>query len=202
MADRQRTGRRGVTRMEPIEVAGWRILPRGTAYVEGQDVGGRKGRARAYVFTARHEGVGELELGRLDFGTSRDVRCLGYSREVPEVLHRLKHGLRLAVQDTGDGVTSWVELRQARIKPGTTPAWSNLFGATEEDLDRGAGLSVRRCLEGLGGQMGTRGSLLSEKGRRRGASCVLFHRDNLAVPLAAYLLTRVLPLLAGMEGRS
>lgn len=185
--------------MKPMEVAGWRVVSLGTERVVAQDVGGKRGAAEAHIFVARREDAGMLEIGHLAFGRSSDVRCLRYSSDTPEVLHRLTHGLRMSIQEVDGGAKGWVELRQARIKPGATPIWSNLYGATEDELDEGAGVSVRECLEALGGRMGTRASLLSDDGRKRHALCVLFDRGNLAVPMAAYLLTRVAPLLAGVE---
>ena len=98
----------------------------------------------------------------------------------------------------------WAELRQARLEPARGPEWSNLFKASLEELDEGAGLDVRGFLAACcGGVVGERADVLGESGPRRRFICATFPDDSKDGPLMAYLLTRVLPLTraADLPGR-
>ncbi len=80
----------------------------------------------------------------------------------PQHFDRLRNGLRLQVARHGN---LYVELRQARLKEG---GWSNLFGATEQELDAGAGTAVFDELYKAGSEeIGTREALLGDQGRTR-----------------------------------
>jgi serine/threonine protein kinase len=113
---------------------------------------------------------------------------------VGPVLERLEHGLRMGInRDPSLGL--WAELRQARLEPARGPHWSNLFKATLEELDEGAGLDVAALInETCGGQVGERSAILGDSGPRRRYVCATFPDESARGPLAAYLATRV-PLL-------
>jgi hypothetical protein len=114
----------------------------------------------------------------------------------PERLDRLRHGLRLTL----DHVPArpgmwWAELRQARVKPGPSQ-WSNLFKASLEELSAAAEVDVRaEFLHAGAAAIGTRSELLGDEGPRGTDLGVTFRDDNLLVPVVAYTITRVLPIL-------
>lgn len=113
---------------------------------------------------------------------------------VGPVLERLEHGLRMGI-NRDPSVGLWAELRQARLEPARGPHWSNLFKATLEELDEGAGLDVAALIaETCGGEVGERSAILGDSGPRRRYVCATFPDESAKGPLAAYLTTRVRPL--------
>lgn len=120
----------------------------------------------------------------------RDVRTLERHGS-PQRFDRLCHGLRLAVHPAGS--LHFVELRQARMK---SDDWSNLYYATPEELDDGAATKVARTLRAVGAhEVGTREAVLGDTGRRRRFLCATFDAEANLVPVVAYVVTRVLPVL-------
>ncbi len=114
----------------------------------------------------------------------------------PERLDRLRHGLRLTLNNVPSrrGIW-WAELRQARVKP-CESQWSNLFKASLDELDAAAEVDTRAELLSVGAQaVGTRSKLLGDEGLRRTDLCVTYRADDLIVPVVAYTITRVLPIL-------
>ena len=87
------------------------------------------------------------------------------------------------------------ELGQARVR---RDGWVKAFKATEAELDEGAGLDVGELLASLGASgYGRAGDLLNVGGTRQNYCCVTFSPDEPRVPVAAFVATRALPLLAG-----
>jgi serine/threonine-protein kinase len=118
----------------------------------------------------------------------------GSTSGVGPVLERLEHGLRMGI-NRDPSVGLWAELRQARLEPARGPHWSNLFQATLEELNEGAGLDVAAVIaETCGGEVGERSAILGDSGRRRRYVCATLPDGSARGPLAAYLVTRVLPL--------
>ncbi len=116
------------------------------------------------------------------------------------ILERLEQGLRLQVQVTNDGLR-WAEIRQARPTPERGPDWSNLFKASLDELRAGAGVDLEEAIsERAGGLLGTRDEVLGDSGPRRTFACATFPAGDSHGPLAAYLLSRVLPLMHGYSG--
>lgn len=119
---------------------------------------------------------------------------------VGPVLERLEHGLRMGI-NRDPSVGHWAELRQARLEPARGPHWSNLFQATCEELDEGAGLDIAEVIaECCGGSVGERAAILAESGPRRRYVCATFPDELAKGALAAYLMTRVLPLVRSETG--
>jgi hypothetical protein len=129
-----------------------------------------------------------------------DIRCsevqdLNTPDSIREkALKRLERGsLRLGIH--GDSEWDWIELRQARYKTDSHNHWSNLFNATEKQLNEGAGIMVTGVLEDLGAFLvGTKRDILGVGDNTRGRLCACFDKDNFKVPLAAFVLTRISPL--------
>ena len=131
-----------------------------------------------------------------------DVRLEGHERYITcgrndtdnKVWTRLVDRLRLGVKVLGNGDLV-MELRQARF---TTGKWSNRFRATREQLETGASFDVPDLLHDLGAlRTGTKEEVYGETNRKRRQYCVTFAQGNTAVPLAAYAVVTILPLLNG-----
>jgi hypothetical protein len=88
-------------------------------------------------------------------------------------------------------------LASSHPKPGESQ-WSNLYKASLDDLSAGAAVDARAELLGAGAQaVGSRGELLGEQGVRCTDLCVTFRSDDPLVPVVAYTITRVLPIVRG-----
>lgn len=119
------------------------------------------------------------------------------AKSVSKRLARLEHGLRLSVlAHVACDPFRMVELQQARVKTDAADSWSSLFGAEQWDLDAGAGADVFSCLRRLGAGKVARRSEVTERGgsRNRGPYVALCTVEDWRVPIAAYVLTRVLPI--------
>ena len=130
----------------------------------------------------------------------RDIRPI--EAEGSRSLERLnKGGLRLDIYSVRKGPYKsrdnlFCVLRQARVKRKSENQWSNLFNATPIELDKGAGLDVQKVLEKAGAiDIGTREEILDEWGRTRNQWCIVFERENELLPVVAFALTRILPLI-------
>jgi len=142
-------------------------------------------------------GPGALRLvihdKRFDEGTGQ-VTCGANNSGDPfwqRIVNRLRQGIYAVPEDE----TFFMELEQARMTLGTDD-WSSRYKATLAELDEGAGLSVQDRLMELGAiEVGTREEVYGEENRRKTWLCVSFAPDNLVVPLAAYSMTTILPLL-------
>jgi hypothetical protein len=148
------------------------------------------------VFVVQGRGV-EIELAYVKWKNGEaDVRMRGI--QGPDVLHRLRHGLRLGVSISRG--THYIDLRQACLGFDTDQPWSNLHAATEEELNSGAGVDVRRALRRAGAtHVGTKSGILGTKDNTRGRQCATFSGRSDLVPVVAYVMTRVLPLLRASE---
>jgi hypothetical protein len=112
----------------------------------------------------------------------------------PRPLERLLRGGRLAVLGTGS--TRYVELQIMRINPMSPEMWSSSHKASDDDFVRVLGEDWHDQLRAYGpSRIGTRESVLDDITRRRAFLCVAFERKASPLPIAAYCLTRVLPLL-------
>ena len=164
-----------------------------TIRVEGETTSGAEGTGSAalYELTGPHG----LRL------TVRDARWLTGERDVvtcerhdsPPRFDTLVERLRLSVADHGE---SYVELRQARLRANGR---AGLFVPDRGQLDAGAGCDVSATLLRHGASaVGTRAELLYDDGRHRDRYGVLFPDAAELVPVIAYALTRVAPVLHSM----
>jgi len=146
------------------------------------------------------ESVGLL-LGYAKFiNGERDIRTLNVYKEF-NTFDRLKHGLRLTIKPVPDDPRKfYAELRQAFPKDNFNKHETLHPTTSEMDLDQGAGLSVFEELKKVGAEVGTKKELLGETGKRFPYLCIRFSKDNLWAPIAAYTLTRVLPIKLGYRG--
>ncbi|MEA3502163.1 MAG: hypothetical protein U9R47_05260, partial [Actinomycetota bacterium] len=123
----------------------------------------------------------------------RDVRCVDASG--PVQLLRLLEGLRLCVRRSGD--KSYVELKIARIDLSRDNLWSSLYKTSVEDLAAGSGVAdpVQALLDTGAETVGKRSAVIGDQGPSRGTLALSFSGDTSDAPAAAYVLTRLLPLL-------
>jgi hypothetical protein len=89
-----------------------------------------------------------------------------------------------------------MELEQARLD---ASGWVRSYKATLRELDEGAGISTAEVIEGLGGEVGTRGELLGDTGQRRSWMCVVFPAESVLAPVAAFTLSRIAPVQNRVE---
>jgi hypothetical protein len=178
----------------PIQIGAFTITPTATTeHVDGETVTGiaSTGRGRFYEIT----GTGGLHLTVRETTWATGERDVVATRrhDSPQRFDTLIERLRLPVSRRGHDF--YAELRQVRLKPNGR---GNLFAASEEDLDRGACVSVARQLERHGaGRVGTREELLGDDGRTRNRLGVRFGQHADLVPVIAYVCTRVAPVASG-----
>lgn len=122
----------------------------------------------------------------------RAVRVEGGTR----ALRRLEHSsLRLGIRELEDDY-SCVELRQARVKANDPSQWSSVRQATKEQLDEGSGLDVFHILRDAGARdIGIKEQILLASDKTKNRLCAIFEADNRILPVVAFVITRVLPLL-------
>ena len=112
----------------------------------------------------------------------------------PRPLKRLERGGRLSVLPTGS--QEYVELQVSRIDPNSPELWSSTHKATNEDFEHLAGDDWQRSLLDVGASnVGPRESVIGDDGRRRGFLCAVLGDGDFPLPVVAYSLTRILPLL-------
>ena len=123
----------------------------------------------------------------------RDVRV--FSRlSGPEIYDRLAKGVRMGVLLTDTGI-HFSELRILSQHEGKQPT---MVKAHESDLDRMLDGSVHDFLLAVGAdKVGTRESILEDRSQRRHYLAVSFQESDFKTPIAAYTITRVLPLFKG-----
>lgn len=137
-------------------------------------------------------GVFEIGLTSWEHG-DRDVRC--FSRLAgPAKYDRLTNGARLGVASKRQG--EWdCELGILRHQRTGLPT---IVRAGWTDFDSVLGSSAAELLLDLGATAtGTKEEVLADAGRRRAYLVMVSPEGEPVPPLAAYVLTRVLPLLSG-----
>jgi hypothetical protein len=174
-------------------VSGFRLgaSTRADVFVDETPGGLPEVRASASIREAVHPDGHALELAYLAAPNGeRWVQCQKVDSPV-RLLDSVEDRLRLTIQSVNGH--DWCELRQARA---TGERWSSLFKPTFAELDEAAEADVNRELRSAGAvNVGTREALLGDTSRRRTFPCVVFERGDEHVPVLAFVLTRVLPLL-------
>ena len=133
-----------------------------------------------------------LELAHYRWGDGGQVVCRSRTDSAP-AFDRLLHGARLGIQDVGGG-TDACEVGLLHWEPAR--GWGNVHKATREQLDEVLGDDVADLLLGVGAlDVGTKADVLFDDGRRRNYIAATFPAHDAVVPLAAYTVTRVLPII-------
>ncbi len=135
----------------------------------------------------------DLELCRAENGEAW-IRATDAHRS-PRRLQRLLHGLRPGIRPVpGHQGSEYMELRQAQIVG--DPNWPSLRRVSKEVLDEGAGVDCEGELVALGAiRVDTQETVWGATNNRRRDLCVVFPAGNERVPIVAYVLTRVAPLV-------
>ena len=106
---------------------------------------------------------------------------------------------RLSIEDWGEGYRQ-IDLDQAYLDGDRT---LRIGPVSEYELDARSGACVRCALSAAGATaMGTRQEVLGVCDEDRHGLCATFPRDAIMVPIVAFALTRVAPLLNGASVRS
>ena len=184
---------RGVIRLAPFTVLPARAqrskVARHTPSGEMQDYDVRE-------FEVLHDDGWVMRLGLYRF--DNDEACIEArdATPAPPRLIRLERGLCLKVTRVPDAPElRMVCLRQAHVLARTEDAWSSLHTADHGMLDGGARQDVFALLRRFNAsEIARKSELLGEGGPGRDPYAALFEPDNWRLPVAAYLLTRVLPI--------
>ena len=162
--------------------------------VEGDTFNGGHQQGQCIPAEVRTPDGGVLEIGLTSWENGdRDIRC--FSRLAgPLGYDRLIHGGRLGVAEKRP--QEWdCELGILKHHSGRQPT---VVKADMRDLDRVLTGSTQELLTSLGATaVGTKEHVLADTGRRRSYLVMTAPEGNPAPPLAAYVITRVLPLLTG-----
>ncbi len=175
------------------ELGGFFLGPTGVREtVRGESIAGLETTGEQHVFEATTPGGGRIHVAWIEWcHGEREVRRTRRF-ETPWRLDRRLGDQRLAVESWGED-HAWVELEQARLEDSTHAA---TYLASANELALGAHTCVRCALLGAGAtSVGTRQELLGALDERRHYLCATFPREAKRVAVAAFLLSRVAPLL-------
>jgi len=146
-----------------------------------------KGMAIEVVYVKWENGEEDVRATKV-VGGSRALRRLEPSR------------LRMGIYEFNNEVW-WVELSQAQIKREDPNRWSTRRLATLDQLNAGAGIDLESKLAEVGSiDVGPKALVINDLGRRRNYYCAIFPAGNMTCPVAAFVLTRILPLYHGYMG--
>jgi len=169
-------------------------------FVDEQTVKKEKSSGSGDIFLVSDGNRTNLKIAHIIWKNSHvEVRAIHVTG--PGVLNGLwaeKRGSRLRLGiDPLDHSKRTIELNQARLKGEEQP---QRFLASQRELDHGASLNVISTLKNAGAlEIGPKSKILGDEGQRRNFICATFEKNNQIVPVAAFVLTRVLPLLNGIQ---
>lgn len=126
---------------------------------------------------------------------NREVRVEEVESDVSNVT-RLTHGLRLSIErvDHNGQPFDCIALRSARLND--DDAWSNLYDVSSREIDMAAGFPAMQALTALGVEYVLKGhELPGRAGRRTKREFALYPRKDQVIPLNAFVITRLMPLL-------
>jgi hypothetical protein len=143
----------------------------------------------------------DINLGYIIFSCGeRDIRVLEIQAEY-DTFERLKHGLRLTMRPVpGEPRSLYIELKQAFSSNAFTKHETLHPTYSESDLDAGARMPVLGELRKIGAVVGTKEVVIGDTGRTAKHLSAHFPKDNLWVPVVAYIMTRILPMAWGYSG--
>ncbi|MCU0318455.1 MAG: hypothetical protein MUE88_00035 [Flavobacteriales bacterium] len=113
------------------------------------------------------------------------------------IVHRLTHGLRLSIERVlFDGhYYDCIALRSARLNADDT--WSNLYDLSLKQIDVAAGFDATAALREMGVRHFVNGRQLNRRSVNR--QFALYPYRDRSIPLNAFLITRLMPLLNRMR---
>jgi hypothetical protein len=121
-----------------------------------------------------------------------DIVCI--EAKGSNLLHTVIGRMRLSVYDHKDN-KQWFALKTAQLKS-QSPPHANLFMAGADYYQEQLGFSLSDALnEQATCKVGTKEELLNETGRSKNTLAVVYNKEDINVPLAAFTASRVLPIL-------
>jgi hypothetical protein len=181
--------------MNELSFAGVIVSPTSeTVRISGEtfSAGIQEGSARAYSVGIPDGGLLEVAATHWDSG-DRDVRTITRLAG-PVAYDRLLKGLRLGIAAAPDG-GFFCELGITQHHLDKQPT---VVRAVPEDLELMLSQDVGAMFTSLGATAyGTREDIMGETNKRRFYLGVTFPDSAVDVPIAAYVLTRVLPIMKG-----
>ena len=169
--------------------------------LEGETTSGAQAVGFAKIYEVHSDDGSYLQLARIRWSTGKeDIRTYG---EVHGgvALRRLEGGrLRMSIYEL-DESECWVELAQARVDPTDPVMWATAKSASLEELNAGAQLNCEEILLDAGAlRVGTKRELCGDESKRSSFLIAIFEKENERVPIAAYALTKILPLIHEYAG--
>jgi hypothetical protein len=188
----------------PLQIGAAKVILKGREYLieEGETVSGVicNGKAILFNVTGPQETFVRVADVVWDNGEN-DVRALdAYG---PKMVRRLDQGAhRLSVYDhPQNSELAWIELSQARIDLSKHDLRTQRRKADERQLDEGARVKVFQILIRLGAiKVDTKHEVLGTISKRKDFLSVLFPKHNKDVPIASFVLTRILPSIWEYSG--
>jgi hypothetical protein len=165
--------------------------------IRGPALSGLEARGVQQVYAVDGDGGVSLCLGHVHWRHGEEEVRVATRPAVPSTLAAFLDEQRLAIEPWGWGHAQ-VALDQVRLEPGLSEdaAHARAVPSSEAELDRAAGLPVRSTLLRAGAlAMGTRQEVLGECDERRHRLCATFPRAATLVPVLAFVLARVAPLI-------
>jgi len=162
--------------------------------VQGETFSNGTQSGQAFAANVRVPDGAILEVGITEWLTGEvDIRT--FTRLTgPVIYDRLTKGARLGVSDVQSDLST-CELGILSFHADRQPT---VIKASEKDLDQVIQGSARHSLMNLGAlDVGTREDIYGDTSRRRSYQAAIFARGDFTVPIAAYVLTRVLPMYRG-----
>jgi len=141
-----------------------------------------------------------LELAHRSWDGGGQVVMLSRGNSSP-AFDRLLHGCRLGIRELDDGADV-ADVGLLRWDPNAgDQGWGNPSKASVADLDSVLGSSVETLLVHAGCyDFGERQSILRDTSRRKFWLCATFPSTEPETPLTAYVVSRVLPMVASIGG--
>lgn len=121
-----------------------------------------------------------------------DIVCI--EAKDSNLLHNVVGRMRLSVYDLKEN-KQWFALKTAQLKS-QSPPHANLFMAGSDFYQEQLGFTLSDLLNDHGiCKVGTKEELLNETGRSKNNLAVIYNKEDINVPLAAFTASRVLPIL-------
>ncbi|NRQ50400.1 hypothetical protein [Aeromicrobium stalagmiti] len=147
------------------------------------------------VVVGPHQTLLEIELRRWSGGGEVVTASRGDSHPY---FQRLVQGCRLGIRDTEDGGAGAAMV--GIVEWDVSKQWASVKKASLERLGQAIGASARDELVAHGvDEIGTRKELWGDSSPRQNFLEARFDPDEPVVPLAIYVMTRVLPVLAAVD---
>jgi hypothetical protein len=173
-----------------------KIHPIGTLMVEGETSSGVQSFADAWSY--RITGTLGIDFSavlqyQVWHSGEKDVVCT--EAQGSNVLNTIIGRMRLGIYSLDDGKNEWIALKTAQLKR-IHPAHATLCKASLNFYTELLNIDLPEELNAFGiCKVGNKETLLNENGKTRCDLCAIFEAGKIEVPLAAFILTRIAPLI-------